>query len=83
MAVLDEKPLKLVLTNYEVGREEIMRIENNPEDPASGERDVPFSREVYIERDDFMENPPKKFFRLFPGGMVRLKGAILSSATRW
>ncbi|AKD58509.1 glutamine--tRNA ligase/YqeY domain fusion protein [Spirosoma radiotolerans] len=77
MAVLDEKPLKLVLTNYEVGREEIMRIENNPEDPASGERDVPFSREVYIERDDFMENPPKKFFRLFPGGMVRLKGAYI------
>ena len=48
-----------------------------PEDPASGERDVPFSREVYIERDDFMENPPKKFFRLFPGGMVRLKGAYI------
>lgn len=77
MAVLDEKPLKLVITNYEVGREEIMSIENNPEDPASGERKVPFSREVYIERDDFMENPPKKFFRLFPGGMVRLKGAYI------
>ena len=77
MAVLDEKPLKLVLTNYEVGREEIMRIENNPEDPTAGERDVPFSREVFIERDDFMENPPKKFFRLFPGGMVRLKGAYI------
>ena len=77
MAVLDEKPLKLVLTNYEAGREEIMQIENNPEDPTSGERDVPFSREVYIERDDFMENPPKKFFRLFPGGMVRLKGAYI------
>ncbi|GAB3725475.1 glutamine--tRNA ligase/YqeY domain fusion protein [Spirosoma lituiforme] len=77
MAVLDEKPLKLVITNYEVGREEIMRIENNPEDPESGERDVPFSREVYIERDDFLENPPKKFFRLFPGGMVRLKGAYI------
>ncbi|GAB3957384.1 glutamine--tRNA ligase/YqeY domain fusion protein [Spirosoma harenae] len=77
MAVLDEKPLKLVITNYEVGQEEIMRIENNPEDPAAGERSVPFSREVYIERDDFMENPPKKFFRLFPGGMVRLKGAYI------
>ncbi len=77
MAVLDEHPLKLVITNYEVGREEIMRIENNPEDPDSGERDVPFSREVYIERDDFMEVPPKKFFRLFPGGMVRLKGAYI------
>ncbi|GAB3996431.1 glutamine--tRNA ligase/YqeY domain fusion protein [Spirosoma daeguense] len=77
MAVVDEKPLKLVITNYEVGREEIMQIENNPEDPNSGERNVPFSREVYIERDDFMENPPKKFFRLFPGGMVRLKGAYI------
>ncbi|GAB4052703.1 glutamine--tRNA ligase/YqeY domain fusion protein [Spirosoma litoris] len=77
MAVLDEKPLKLVITNYELGREEIMRIENNPEDATAGERDVPFSREVYIERDDFMENPPKKFFRLFPGGMVRLKGAYI------
>ncbi|GAB3880901.1 glutamine--tRNA ligase/YqeY domain fusion protein [Spirosoma agri] len=77
MAVLDEKPLKLVITNYEVGREEIMHIENNPEDPAAGERNVPFSREVYIERDDFLENPPKKFFRLFPGGMVRLKGAYI------
>ena len=77
MAVLDEKPLRLVITNYEAGREEIMRIENNPEDPTAGERDVPFSREVYIERDDFMEIPPKKFFRLFPGGMVRLKGAYI------
>ncbi|MVM33544.1 glutamine--tRNA ligase/YqeY domain fusion protein [Spirosoma sp. HMF4905] len=77
MAVLDEKPLKLVITNYELSREEIMRIENNPEDATAGERDVPFSREVYIERDDFMENPPKKFFRLFPGGMVRLKGAYI------
>ena len=54
-----------------------MHIENNPEDQSAGVRDVPFSREVYIERDDFMENPPKKFFRLFPGGMVRLKGAYI------
>ena len=82
MAVLtgghpDEKPLRLVITNYEVGREEIMRIENSPEDPTAGERDVPFSREVFIERDDFLENPPKKFFRLFPGGIVRLKGAYI------
>ncbi|AUD01735.1 glutamine--tRNA ligase/YqeY domain fusion protein [Spirosoma pollinicola] len=77
MAVLDEKPLKLVITNYEVGREEVMHIENNPEDLNAGERNVPFSREVYIERDDFMEVPPKKFFRLFPGGMVRLKGAYI------
>ena len=77
MAVLDEKPLKLVLTNYEVGREEILNIENNPEEETMTHRLVPFSREVYIERDDFMENPPKKFFRLFPGGMVRLKGAYI------
>ncbi len=77
MAVLDEKPLKLVITNYEAGREEIMHIENNPEDPDAGKRAVPFSREIYIERDDFIENPPKKFFRLFPGGMVRLKGAYI------
>jgi len=77
MAVIDEQPLKLVITSYDEGREEIMRIENNPGDPASGERDVPFSREVLIEREDFMENPPKKFFRLFPGGMVRLKGAYI------
>lgn len=72
-----EKPLKLVITNYGEGREEIMHIENNPEDHDAGERDVPFSREIYIERDDFIENPPKKFFRLFPGGMVRLKGAYI------
>ena len=77
MAVIDDQPLKLVITNYEAGREEIMHIENNPEDHESGNRDVPFSREIYIERDDFMEVPPKKFFRLFPGGMVRLKGAYI------
>ncbi|RIV23696.1 glutamine--tRNA ligase/YqeY domain fusion protein [Fibrisoma montanum] len=77
MAVIDEKPLKVVLTNYPEGQTEIMKIENNPEDEYVTERDVPFSREVYIERDDFMENPPKKYFRLFPGGMVRLKGAYI------
>ncbi|GAA4450996.1 glutamine--tRNA ligase/YqeY domain fusion protein [Nibrella saemangeumensis] len=77
MAVLDEKPLKVVLTNYPEDKNEILKIENNPEDPAAGEREVPFSREVWIEREDFMENPPKKFFRLFPGGMVRLKGAYI------
>ena len=82
MAVLtdgrtDEKPLKLVITNYEEGREEILNIENNPEEETMTYRRVPFSREVYIERDDFMEVPPKKFFRLFPGGMVRLKGAYI------
>ena len=82
MAVLaggrpDEKPLKLVITNYEEGREEVLNIENNPEEEPMTYRQVPFSREVYIERDDFMEVPPKKFFRLFPGGMVRLKGAYI------
>ncbi|MDB5242469.1 MAG: glutaminyl-tRNA synthetase [Spirosoma sp.] len=77
MAVLDEQPIKLVITNYEEGREELLNIENNPEEETITYRRVPFSREVYIERDDFMENPPKKFFRLFPGGMVRLKGAYI------
>ena len=77
MAVLDERPLRLVITNYEVGREEWLNVENNPEEAEMTYRRVPFSREVYIERDDFMEIPPKKFFRLFPGGMVRLKGAYI------
>ena len=77
MAVLDEHPLKLVITNYEDGREEWLNVENNPEETEMTYRRVPFSHEVYIERDDFMENPPKKFFRLFPGGMVRLKGAYI------
>ncbi|RAJ92673.1 glutaminyl-tRNA synthetase [Larkinella arboricola] len=77
MAVVDEKPLRVVLTNYPVGQVDEVSIENNPEDPSSGHRSVPFSREVYIERDDFMENPPKKYFRLSPGGMVRLKGAYI------
>ena len=77
MAVLDEKPLKLVITNYEEGREEWLNVENNPEEETMTYRRVPFSREVFIERDDFMEVPPKKFFRLFPGGMVRLKGAYI------
>lgn len=77
MAVLDEQPLKLVITNYEDGREEWLNVENNPEEETMTYRRVPFSREVYIERDDFMDVPPKKFFRLFPGGMVRLKGAYI------
>jgi glutaminyl-tRNA synthetase len=75
MAVLD--PIKLVVTNYPEGTVEQVEIENNPEDPAAGTRNMPFSREILIERDDFMENPPKKYFRLFPGGMVRLKGAYI------
>jgi len=74
MVVFD--PLKIVLTNYEQG-EELLKSENNPEDPGSGHREMPFSRELYIEREDFMEDPPKKFFRLSPGNKVRLKSAYI------
>lgn len=73
MAVL--RPLKVIITNYPEGQVEWFETENNPEDPAAGTRKVPFSREVYIERDDFMENPPSKFFRLAPGREVRLKSS--------
>ena len=75
MAVLD--PIKLVITNYPDGKSEDLHIENNPEDPASGKRVVPFSKELYIEAEDFMVDPPKKFFRLGPGLMARLKGAYI------
>ena len=71
MAVLD--PLKVVLTNYPEGRVEELDVINNPEDPSAGTRKVPFCGELYIERDDFMEDPPKKFFRLAPGREVRLR----------
>ncbi len=74
-AVLD--PVKVVVDNYPEGKTEMVRTENNPEDPSAGEREIPFSRELYIERDDFMENPPKKYFRLAPGAEVRLKGAYI------
>jgi glutaminyl-tRNA synthetase len=74
MVVFD--PLKVIITNYDKGSE-TLSIENNPEDENVTYRDVPFSNEIYIERDDFMEVPPKKFFRLFPGGVVRLKGAYI------
>ncbi|WP_438433955.1 glutamine--tRNA ligase/YqeY domain fusion protein [Gorillibacterium sp. sgz500922] len=73
MAVLD--PLKVVITNYPEGETEWFEIENNAENPDMGTRQVPFSREIYIEREDFMENPPAKYYRLFPGNEVRLKGA--------
>lgn len=73
MVVFD--PLKVILTNYD--GEELLTTENNPEDPQSGSREIPFSRELYIEQDDFMENPPKKYFRLAPGQMVRLKSAYI------
>lgn len=73
MAVLH--PLKVVITNYPEHKEEYLDAINNPEDPAAGTRKVPFSRVIYIERDDFMENPPKQFFRLAPGREVRLRYA--------
>jgi glutaminyl-tRNA synthetase len=74
MVVFD--PLKIVITNYH-SQEEMLISENNPEDPDGGSREVPFSNEIYIEREDFMEEPPKKFFRLAPGKMVRLKSAYI------
>ncbi|GGH32550.1 glutamine--tRNA ligase/YqeY domain fusion protein [Paenibacillus segetis] len=73
MAVLD--PLKVVITNYPEGQTELLEAENNTENPEMGNRQIPFSREIYIEREDFMENPPNKYFRLFPGNEVRLKNA--------
>mgnify|MGYP002797859015 FL=1 len=79
MAVLD--PLKLVITNYPEGQVEMMELENNPENPELGSRMVPFTRELYIEREDFMEEPVKKFFRLAPGKEVRLKGAYFVTCT--
>ncbi len=81
MAVLN--PLKVVLTNYPEGQVEQMEVANNPEDPAAGVRSVPFSRELYIERDDFMEEPSKKFFRLGPGREVRLRGAYFVTCTNF
>ncbi|MBS1587800.1 MAG: glutamine--tRNA ligase/YqeY domain fusion protein [Bacteroidetes bacterium] len=75
MAVLD--PVKLVITNYPEGQEEYFETDNNPEDESAGKRSVPFSRELWIEREDFMEEPAKKFFRLGPGLMVRLKSAYI------
>jgi len=73
MAVL--RPLKVVITNYPEGRVEEMDAENNPEDPGAGTRKLPFSREIFIEQDDFREDPPRKFFRLSPGREIRLKHA--------
>ena len=75
MTVID--PVKVVLTNYPEGQIEKVTLENNPEVPAMGEREVPFGRCLYIEREDFMENPVKKFFRMTPGKEVRLKGAYI------
>jgi glutaminyl-tRNA synthetase len=80
MAVL--RPLKVVIENYPEGRVEHVEAVNNPEDPAAGTRRVPFSRELCIERDDFMEDPPKKFFRLSPGSEVRLRYAYILKCER-
>jgi glutaminyl-tRNA synthetase len=73
MAVL--RPLKVVLLNYPEGKSEELPAVNNPEDASMGTRPVPFSRELYIERDDFLEDPPKQFYRLAPGREVRLRYA--------
>lgn len=75
MAVVD--PVKLVITNYPENQTEAIELINNPEDPEAGSREIPFGRELYIERDDFMIDPPKKFFRLAPDKEVRLKGAYV------
>ena len=79
MAVLN--PLKLVITNYPENKEEFFEIENNPNDETMGKREVRFSREMYIERDDFMQEPTKGYFRLFPGNEVRLKSAYVVKCT--
>ena len=79
MAVLD--PVKLVIDNYPEGQVEELDVPNNLENPELGSRKVPFSREVYIEREDFMEEPPKKYFRMFPGNEVRLMGAYFVKCT--
>jgi glutaminyl-tRNA synthetase len=75
MAVLN--PVRVIIDNFPEGLVEEMVAVNNPEDESKGKRPVPFSRELFIEREDFMENPPKKFFRLFPGGEVRLRSAYI------
>jgi glutaminyl-tRNA synthetase len=79
MAVLN--PVKLIITNYPEGQTEMMTIDNHASDENFGKREVPFSRELYIEREDFMEEPVKKFFRLAPGKEVRLKGAYFVTCT--
>jgi len=79
MGVLD--PVKVIITNYPEAKEELLQAVNNPEDESKGKRDVPFSRELYIEREDFMENPPRKFFRLGIGREVRLRYAYFVTCT--
>lgn len=79
MAVLD--PLKLIIDNYPEGQTELLEVINNPENDSLGKRQVPFSKELYIDREDFMEEPPKKYFRLFPGNEVRLMSAYFVRCT--
>jgi glutaminyl-tRNA synthetase len=79
MAVL--RPVRVVIENYPEGQVEWFDAENNPEDPAAGTRKIPFARELWIERDDFREDPPKKFFRLSPGREIRLKFAYYITCT--
>lgn len=79
MAVLD--PVKVVIDNYPDGQTETLEIERHPDHPETGKSHVTFSKEIYIERADFMENPPKKYFRMFPGNEVRLKGAYFLTCT--
>ena len=76
-----QNPVKLILDNYPADKTEMMEMDNNPENLAEGTHQMPFSRELWIERDDFMENPPKKFFRMTPGKEVRLKGAYIVNCT--
>ncbi len=80
MAVL--RPLKVVIENYPEGVVEALPAENNPEDPAAGSREIPFSRELYVEADDFREDPPKQWFRMAPGALVRLKHAYIVRCER-
>ena len=79
MAVLD--PVKLIIDNYPEGQTEILEVPNNLENPELGSRQVPFGKELYIEREDFMEVPPKKYFRMFPGNEVRLMNAYFVKCT--
>ena len=72
-----QRPLKVILSNWEVGETDMLEMENHPDHPELGTRSIPFGRELYIDADDFMEDPPKKFFRLRPDGEVRLKGAYI------
>ena len=76
-----QNPVKLILDNYPADKTETMLLDSNPEDPEAGQHEMPFGRELWIEREDFMENPPKKFFRLSPDREVRLKGAYIIKCT--